>query len=225
MSNTTLLHPTASDLLVFNHIFSPASLVTGESIQSTQLVSNPMDLTLKVSVESAQFSDTESVAPDGTSSASNSPPSKKAAKKHASKKQKNNAKATNAVKAPLKSILDAAKSVPPTLVCPKAAPAAHALYSRARDVFWFMKPVNTNCKVKKQHLEVTIEDDANYQASLNFATLKHPKGAYLCCIPCLKMGKSHIWANNSGGLTGRLRGHMEMSGPVSRLSLSLFGFL
>ncbi|KAG9082994.1 hypothetical protein FRC07_014046 [Ceratobasidium sp. 392] len=219
MSNTILPHPATSDLLLFNCIPSPTSLVTGESIESTQLVSNPMDSTLKVSVESAQVSESESIAPDDASIASDSPPSKKAVKKRAYKKRKKNAKATDAVQArkqnaearvaALESILDAAESVPPTMVCPKAAPASHALYSRARDVFWFTKPVNTNCEVKTEHLQATIEDDANYQASLNFETLKHPKGAYLCCIPCLKTGRSQIWANNSGGLTGRLREHME----------------
>lgn len=87
--------------------------------------------------------------------------------------------------ASLQAILDAAETAPPTLKAPEAPEPAQPLRSAARDVYYFMAPVDTNAEVKPEHLEATTEHDIAYQASLTFDTIRRPKTEYLRCICCL----------------------------------------
>ncbi|QRV92764.1 AC9 transposase [Ceratobasidium sp. AG-Ba] len=116
----------------------------------------------------------------------------------------------------LESIISAAEALPPTMVVPKAAPASRALYSSARDVFYWVRPVETSNEVNDIDVPAEIDADRIYQESLSFSTLRHPKSPFLRCICCLRsMRKTQTWVNQNGGLTACLRNHMEKYHPVS----------
>lgn len=129
----------------------------------------------------------------------------------------------------LESILDAAESVPPTMVAPVGTPSTQASYSPARDV-WFLHTRSPR-RMKSSHLRwshkprTTLSIRRHLTLALSCIQNLHICAAFLackclgvtCCSTCLltslslcrSTGKTKVWANRPGGLTTCLRDHLE----------------
>ncbi|CAE6511697.1 unnamed protein product, partial [Rhizoctonia solani] len=117
----------------------------------------------------------------------------------------------------LQVVLDAAESSPPTMVANQstAETKTKALYSAARDVWGFIRGWHSRDIIPPGDVSCIIKEDAEWQASLDYATLCHPTGDCVRCVPCLALfGVTKTWANNSGGVTGTLRDHLVDAHPV-----------
>ncbi|KAF8667727.1 Encoded by [Rhizoctonia solani] len=89
--------------------------------------------------------------------------------------------------AALEAVLDAAESVPPTLTPPASSNSADAryLWSAARDVWYFVTPVESKDSVSEDEINAQIEADTSQQSSIPFASVCRPQLPYLQCRPCL----------------------------------------
>ncbi|KDN41816.1 hypothetical protein RSAG8_07187, partial [Rhizoctonia solani AG-8 WAC10335] len=117
----------------------------------------------------------------------------------------------------LQVVLDAAESSPPTMVTNQstAETKTKALYSAARDVWGFIRGWHSRDLIPPGDVSCIIKEDAEWQASLDYATLCHPTGDCVRCVPCLALfGVTKTWANNSGGVTGTLRDHLVDAHPA-----------
>ncbi|KAF8689423.1 Encoded by, partial [Rhizoctonia solani] len=119
--------------------------------------------------------------------------------------------------AALEAVLDAAESVPPTLTPPASSNSADAryLWSAARDVWYFVTPVESKDSVLEDEINAQIEADTSQQSSIPFASVRCPQLPYLQCWLCLRQGITKIWVNRPGRLTKGLCEHMEKHHAVS----------
>ncbi|CAE6441197.1 unnamed protein product [Rhizoctonia solani] len=76
--------------------------------------------------------------------------------------------------AALEAVLDAAESVPPTLTPPASSNSADAryLWSAARDVWYFVTPVESKDSVSEDKINAQIEADTSQQSSIPFASCR-----------------------------------------------------
>ncbi|QRV91333.1 hAT family dimerization protein [Ceratobasidium sp. AG-Ba] len=90
----------------------------------------------------------------------------------------------------------------------------HPLISQAWDVWRCVRETDHRHIPNDVDLEKTIEDDAAFQRSKAPQYFRRPLGVYLRCIHCLAdVGHWITWTNRQGGITGRIREHMEKRHP------------
>ncbi|QRV97807.1 hAT family dimerization protein [Ceratobasidium sp. AG-Ba] len=84
------------------------------------------------------------------------------------------------------------------------------LVSSAWDVHMCIQGCSTRTPPKDTDLNSIQDSDAAYQRSKSPQEFRRPMGEFLRCIYCLRnSGKWTTWTNQSGGVTGRIREHMQ----------------
>ncbi|KAF8595601.1 hypothetical protein BDV93DRAFT_564203, partial [Ceratobasidium sp. AG-I] len=129
---------------------SNAPAMVAQAILPTSAVMGGTQLPLKGSFNALQASEIDSVMNDPPIDSYNTMAGNPITKKYSSRKRKGNSDGTDNLNArrkqaearvtALESILNAVESVPPTMEAPEVNLATRALYSSARDVWFFTRP-------------------------------------------------------------------------------------
>ncbi|EUC60762.1 hypothetical protein RSOL_363340, partial [Rhizoctonia solani AG-3 Rhs1AP] len=151
--------------------------------------------------------------PPTTEKPSSTSASKKKKKKASTAAAKTAQQTKEARSTAIENIIEACNTVPPTMQPPTPKPATSAR-SDARDLWWFLLPLEKRVQISWEVVEALIQQARKFQEDVVFDSLQHPEEKELLCIPCLFKGIIKYYHNQTGGITGRICEHMEKYHPV-----------